>query len=215
MIGRIKDTSEPVYKVTLPGVAPIWNAGVSIRRIGPGQDFFIDLPSSRDGTYSLSEAARILHSVGDQAGVALPSDEDLYAKLAEGETVRAADFGRMLKDTLDESRQLHTFPIGANVAPPAPIKNPDPARPRGHPSDTTSTLLVFVSDAGEVSRIDVISGPEDAAAEAREAIQQWRYKPAQLNGRAVEGMHIVEWQKGVAQQLSVPAQAARFLIYAR
>jgi protein TonB len=47
-------------------------------------------------------------------------------------------------------------------------------------------LQALISREGAIQELQVLSGPSILAAAAREAVQQWRFKPYLLNGQAVE-----------------------------
>jgi protein TonB len=83
-------------------------------------------------------------------------------------------------------------PIGGEVktarlissAPPA---YPPSARSQGVEGDVT--LDALIDEAGRVSRVKTISGPELLRQAAEVAVRQWKYKPATLDGNAVP-MHL-------------------------
>jgi TonB family protein len=50
----------------------------------------------------------------------------------------------------------------------------------------TVTLKVTIGPEGDVTKLDVISGPALLVQSAVEAVRQWRYKPTLLNGNPVE-----------------------------
>lgn len=47
-------------------------------------------------------------------------------------------------------------------------------------------LQVFISREGTVSKVEVVSGPPLLTRAAQDAVKQWKYKPTQVNGQAVE-----------------------------
>jgi protein TonB len=47
-------------------------------------------------------------------------------------------------------------------------------------------LHAIISKSGNVEQLTVVSGPEMLRANAISAVQQWKYKPYQLNGEATE-----------------------------
>jgi protein TonB len=49
----------------------------------------------------------------------------------------------------------------------------------------TVTLDIQISEAGRVTQAAAVSGPEMLRAAALAAVQQWRFKPASLNGNNV------------------------------
>jgi periplasmic protein TonB len=63
-------------------------------------------------------------------------------------------------------------------------KYPEDARQAG--VQGTVVLRILVSKAGEVSKIELISGDQMLAPAAIEAVRQWKYKPYLLNGNPVE-----------------------------
>src|SRR5947207_8677533 len=46
-------------------------------------------------------------------------------------------------------------------------------------------LQVFINRDGNVSKVDVISGPPLLTRAAQDAVKQWKYKPTQVNGQTV------------------------------
>lgn len=50
----------------------------------------------------------------------------------------------------------------------------------------TVRLQAFIGKDGTVQRVEVLSGHAVLAQAAVEAVQQWRYKPTELNGEHVE-----------------------------
>ncbi|HEX3819252.1 MAG TPA: TonB family protein [Candidatus Sulfotelmatobacter sp.] len=50
----------------------------------------------------------------------------------------------------------------------------------------TVTLEAIVADTGNVRAVSVVSGPPQLAYAARDAVRQWKYNPAVLNGKPVE-----------------------------
>jgi protein TonB len=50
----------------------------------------------------------------------------------------------------------------------------------------TVRLQAFISKDGTVQKVEVMSGHAVLAQAAVEAVQQWRYKPTELNGETVE-----------------------------
>jgi periplasmic protein TonB len=47
-------------------------------------------------------------------------------------------------------------------------------------------LLATISDTGEISHVQVISGDKQLTKAAADAVKQWKYKPYLLNGEPVE-----------------------------
>jgi TonB family protein len=79
--------------------------------------------------------------------------------------------------------------IGGNVAKANLVKQVDPiyseeAKARGAEGDVL--VHVVLGTDGTVKELNVIKGDPVLAKAAAEAIQQWRYKPTLLNGKAVE-----------------------------
>lgn len=50
----------------------------------------------------------------------------------------------------------------------------------------TVVLNATISTTGEVSNVDVVSGPPVLQAAAAEAVKQWQYRPFSFNGQPVE-----------------------------
>lgn len=50
----------------------------------------------------------------------------------------------------------------------------------------TVRLQAIIGKDGSVQKVEVLSGHAVLAQSAKEAVQQWRYKPTELNGETVE-----------------------------
>jgi TonB family protein len=64
----------------------------------------------------------------------------------------------------------------------------------------TVVLHVIISQDGTVQKLDAVSGPENLRQSALDAVKQWKYRPAMLNGQPVE----VETTVNVIFSLDVP-----------
>jgi protein TonB len=53
---------------------------------------------------------------------------------------------------------------------------------------TTGTVLmrVIISRDGSILKVDYISGPKELKDSAMDAVMEWKYRPALLNGQPVE-----------------------------
>ncbi len=79
--------------------------------------------------------------------------------------------------------------IGGEVQQAKLVKNTAPAYPilaKRARIEGTVRLQAFISKDGSVQKVEVLSGHAVLAQSAVEAVQQWRYKPTELNGEAVE-----------------------------
>jgi periplasmic protein TonB len=87
-----------------------------------------------------------------------------------GPAVRVIRRSESVQESQLISRVIPTYPQIARVA-----------RVSG-----TVELLVLVGRDGRVLSVEVLSGSPLLAAAAKQAVEQWRYRPAILDGQAVE-----------------------------
>lgn len=79
--------------------------------------------------------------------------------------------------------------VGGDVQQAKLMKSNPPAYPvlaRRARIEGTVRLQAIISKDGSVRKVEVISGHAVLAQAASEAVQQWRYKPTELNGEPVE-----------------------------
>jgi protein TonB len=79
--------------------------------------------------------------------------------------------------------------IGGEVQQAKLVKSTPPAYPilaKRARIEGTVRLQAFISKDGSVQKVEVLSGHAVLAQSAVEAVQQWRYKPTELNGEPVE-----------------------------
>lgn len=79
--------------------------------------------------------------------------------------------------------------VGGDVQQAKLVKSNPPAYPvlaRRARIEGTVRLQAIISKDGSVRKVEVISGHAVLAQAASEAVQQWRYKPTELNGEPVE-----------------------------
>ena len=81
-----------------------------------------------------------------------------------------------------------TFAVGGDVQAPRVVKSVLPKYPAlansNHPSGDV-IMEALIDPAGNVTEVKVISGPLLLQRAAEEALRQWKYEPARLNGRPV------------------------------
>jgi protein TonB len=77
---------------------------------------------------------------------------------------------------------------GGQLQPPRLITSTSPVYPqtaRLQRLQGVVTLDALVDESGKVVQTQVLSGPMALQAAAQEAVHNWRYQPAQLNGKAI------------------------------
>ena len=77
------------------------------------------------------------------------------------------------------------IPIGGDVKPAQLIKSVPPIYPQLARTQRISgnvALDALIDASGNVAQLNVISGPPLLHKAALEAVKQWKYTPAQLNG---------------------------------
>jgi protein TonB len=81
------------------------------------------------------------------------------------------------------------LPIGGDVVAPVLVHRVDPAYPEWARRIRLEGLLILqavIGTGGEVQELTVLKSAHPALdAAARDAVRQWRYRPATLNGRLV------------------------------
>lgn len=79
--------------------------------------------------------------------------------------------------------------VGGDVQQAKLVKSSPPVYPvlaRRARIEGTVRLQAVIAKDGSVHKVEVISGHAVLAHAATEAVQQWRYKPTELNGQPVE-----------------------------
>jgi len=149
---------------------------------------------SRDVLFSPSPVpAHIFHSlITDQRNEAQPFAEDFGTRLPPGVSDNPGGFG---------SRPTPIAPARPPVAPVRIIHRSEkleegqlvqrvipqyPQIARIARVSGTVELLVLIGQDGRVKSIEVLSGSPMLAASAKAGVEQWRYRPAILDGHAVE-----------------------------
>ena len=148
---------------------------------------------SRDVLFSPSPVpAHIFHSlIADQRNEAQPFAEDFGTRLPPGVSDNPGGFGnesvvvappRPVAPVriIQRSEKLEEGQLVQRVIPQYP-QIARIARVSG-----TVELLVLIGQDGRVKSIEVLSGSPMLAASAKAGVQQWRYRPAILDGHAVE-----------------------------
>jgi TonB family protein len=83
-------------------------------------------------------------------------------------------------------QQTHLSPSGAELAS-SPVEAIHPLlAKRKMETEGSVVLLARIGKDGGVQSLQMLSGPEDLFAAAREAVQPWRFKPYFKSGKAVE-----------------------------
>lgn len=84
------------------------------------------------------------------------------------------------------------LPVGGDVKPARLIKSVPPVYPQLARNQRVSgdvQIDAFIDTAGNVAELKIISGPTILHRAALDAVKQWKYSPAQLNGQATS-MHL-------------------------
>ena len=79
-------------------------------------------------------------------------------------------------------------PVGGQVQPARLLKSVPPVYPqiaRSSRAGGDVTVDALIDADGNVTNLKVVSGPPILRQAAMEAIKQWKYDPARLNGRPV------------------------------
>jgi protein TonB len=82
--------------------------------------------------------------------------------------------------------------VGGQVQAARLLKSVPPVYPaiaRSNHQNGDVTLDALIDASGNITEVSVISGPALLRKAAIEAVRQWKYEPAQLDGRAVP-MHL-------------------------
>jgi protein TonB len=91
---------------------------------------------------------------------------------------------RALPDMPVERVLMSTYEAGALLVFAVRPEYPEEARRQGIVG--TVRLHAIIGKDGSVKKLDVISGQPLLNAAAQDAVRQWRYRPARLNGEAAE-----------------------------
>jgi periplasmic protein TonB len=78
--------------------------------------------------------------------------------------------------------------VGGQLLPPQMIKSTPPVYPqdaRMHSVQGVVVVDALVDETGKVVETTVISGPQPLRLAAQESVRNWKYKPAQLNGKPI------------------------------
>ena len=78
--------------------------------------------------------------------------------------------------------------LGGKLQPPQLISSTPPAYPAGARAQRLQGVVVLdalVDETGKVVETTIISGPLQLRSAAKEALQNWRYQPARLNGEPI------------------------------
>jgi TonB family protein len=124
------------------------------------------------------------------------SPSDNYASDAapslSGTSDAAGDSGSMNVLTNKGSQPAAPLPIGGNVMPAKLLSSVAPVYPQLARNQRLSgdvKLDALIGENGRVSAMKVISGPALLHQAAMDALHQWRYQPATLNGQPM-AMHL-------------------------
>jgi len=105
--------------------------------------------------------------------------------------------GQELNQLLNSSPSVPTAPVSTVEEPPtledafptSPLKMVSPRYPKGAQQlgiEGTVVLRARVDKRGKVLSVNAISGNPQLVDEASEAVKQWVYPPAMVNGKPVE-----------------------------
>ena len=138
------------------------------------------VPSSPKTTAKPESPAPSTPSTADSSNDAPPSIE-LVDSGAPNDLVRMAS-GSATVPTLGA-------PVSQGVVQATLVQKVDPIYPQRARSEGVAgpvTLEATVAENGTVKGIKFVSGPQALASAAIDAVRQWRYKPAMLNGKPIE-----------------------------
>ncbi len=120
-------------------------------------------------------------------------------QLAPSRETEVSDTGPPELSVAGEKRVPALAPVTAAIPVPAPrIAHGVPAElisqvaplypPQARPMRVEGSVVLYVqiTDEGKVDGVQVVSGPSVFRENAIAAVKKWRYKPAQLDGKAVE-----------------------------
>jgi TonB family protein len=103
-------------------------------------------------------------------------------------SIATAESYPMLQQT-EEAHAISSAPLNVGIGTMQTIYQPNPVYPQnaiaGHLQGPV-VLVVVISPQGDVSKILSVDGPPLLAASARDAVQQWKFKPFLQNERPIE-----------------------------
>ena len=96
---------------------------------------------------------------------------------------------------IDRPREAEPLPFGGDFTPPTRLATPLPSLPQAAWAagvSGTVVLMLVIDTAGDVAEVQVIEGlPEGTTERAVQAVRQWKFKPAEKDGRPVSVYHRV------------------------
>jgi protein TonB len=110
---------------------------------------------------------------------------------ALGTEVAAAPDGPMVSILAGRAVPVPVGPpsaVGGDVQQPRPIRSMPPIYPAAAKSNHVAgdvTMDALIDSAGNVKEVKVISGPPLLQQAAKDALRQWKYEPARLDGQPV------------------------------
>jgi protein TonB len=126
------------------------------------------IASAKSGTIVSAKPAPVSPAKSDAVSSATPA------------TPPAAPAQKAGRNALRISRETAVGMLVKKVSPEYPLEA-KVARVQG-----TVVLNATISTTGEVSSVDVVSGPPLLQSAATNAVKQWQYKPFSFNGQPVE-----------------------------
>jgi TonB family protein len=124
------------------------------------------------------------------------STEDFTLAIDSGpsrEAIRAGDAsGAILANTAEQVSAAPPIPVGGQVQQARLISSVSPAYPgfaRSIGLQGDITIDALIDSTGKVTTMKPLSGPAPLQQAAMDALRQWKYEPARLDGRPVS-MHL-------------------------
>ncbi len=108
-------------------------------------------------------------------------------------SIAMAESYPMLQQT-EEAHAISSAPFNVGIGTMQAIYRPNPVYPQdaiaGHLQGPV-VLVIVISPQGDVSKILSVDGPPLLVASARDAVQQWKFKPYLQNARPIEVKTVV------------------------
>jgi TonB family protein len=108
-------------------------------------------------------------------------------------SIAAAESYPMLQQT-EEAHAISSAPLNVGIGTMQAIYQPNPVYPQGAIAGHLQgpvVLVIVISLQGDVSKIVSVDGPPLLAASARDAVQQWKFKPYLQNEHPIEVKTVV------------------------
>lgn len=117
----------------------------------------------------------------------------LFATTLITRSIATAESYPMLEQT-EEAHAISSAPLNVGIGTMQAIYQPNPVYPQDAIAGYLQgpvVLVIVISPQGDVSKIVSVDGPPLLAASARDAVQQWKFKPYLQNERPTEVKTVV------------------------